>query len=30
MRRGAELVAAVNRYRVALVVADDRKYDMPF
>lgn len=30
LRRAADLVAAINRYRLALVVADDRKHDLPF
>lgn len=30
LRRGADLVAAVNRYRLALAIAGDRKHDLPF
>ena len=30
LRRAADLVAAVNRYRRALVLAADRQLDFPF
>jgi len=30
LRCAADLVAAINRYRLALVVADNRRYDLPF
>jgi hypothetical protein len=30
LRRAADLVAAVNRYRLALALADDRTHDLPF
>jgi hypothetical protein len=30
LRRADDLVAAVNRYRLALAVADDRKNELPF
>jgi hypothetical protein len=30
LRRAADLVAAVNHYRRALAVADDRNNDLPF
>jgi hypothetical protein len=30
LRRADDLVAAVNRYRLALAVADHRTHDLPF
>jgi hypothetical protein len=30
LRRAADLVAAVNRYRLVLAVAQHRKHDLPF
>lgn len=30
LRLAADLVAAVNRYRLVLALADDRRHDLPF